>query len=76
MSHNSAEQSYQQPSRVNALPSDTVPPAVPNSGLRLPLRPPGPPPDGGDASDDGGGDDYDEELVADVTPKKERKGFS
>ena len=43
-----------------------------HSGLRLPLRPPGPPPGGGDASDDGGGDDDDDELVAGVTPKTER----
>ena len=46
--------------------------ALPSSGLRLPIGPPGPPPDDGDWPEEGGDDD-EEELVADVTPVSERK---
>ena len=71
MSHNSTEILSEQPRQPQPTSSNVSFPAVPSSGLRLPLRPPGPPPDGGDDHDEGE-DDEEEELVADVTPKKER----
>eukprot|EP00435_Cladocopium_sp_Y103_P029893 s1070_g7.t1 len=45
---------------------------VGSAGLRLPVRPPGPPPDGGDDQDEGEDDEEDDQLIAGVTPKKEK----
>eukprot|EP00435_Cladocopium_sp_Y103_P056691 s552_g19.t1 len=67
VSHNSAEIPSDQPSRPNNVSF----PTVPSSGLRLPVRPPGPPLDGGDDQDEGE-DDEDPEWIADVPPKKEK----
>eukprot|EP00435_Cladocopium_sp_Y103_P009465 s2216_g2.t1 len=72
VSHNSAEVPSDQLNRPQATSSNVNLPAVPLSGLRIPVGPPGPPPDDGDDDDGGGDDDEDDELIADVTPKKER----
>eukprot|EP00435_Cladocopium_sp_Y103_P038967 s909_g10.t1 len=65
VSHNSAEIPSDQPSRPQPTSNNVSFPTVPSSGLRLPVRPPGPPPDGGDDQDEGE-DDEDDELIADV----------
>ena len=50
-----------------------ISPALPPTGLRLPIGPPGPPLDDGNWPGDGGDDDEEEELVADDTPLHEKR---
>ena len=72
MSHNSTSISNGQPHVAPPSFGNDDFAALPPTGLRLPIGPPGPPLDDGNWPGDGGDDD-EEELVADDTPLHEKR---
>jgi len=73
MSHNSTAISNGQPHVAPPSFGNDDFAALPPTGLRLPIGPPGPPLDDGNWPGDGGDDDEEEELVADDTPLHEKR---